>query len=374
MSAEPCRGERMRTDMMTFGAWIALFFIVQAVLTAVQYFTARKPVKLPVRIVLILAKALIAIAFALLVMAGPVFLRPVQAVLTAIYAVLLPDAAADLLTLILYRKKRRFAHLRLASLILGAAFFVYGTVNMQIVTPNEHTLTSPKLTEAHRVVFVSDLHVGSSQSFDTTRRTIEKIGAEHPDLVILGGDITDDYTTKAEMEETYRLFGALGVPICCIDGNHEIVQHPEYTEIEYTYDELLEALAQNGITILRDELVEISPDLLLLGREDMADPSKRQSAAKPDPERFLLVADHQPTSIEEHLALGADLQLSGHTHAAQFFPLRLIYPLFTPTYGEYEYDGGAKLIVSAGASGWRFPFRTEAHCEYEVVDLLPVGN
>ena len=42
MPAEPYRGERMRTDMMTFGVWIALFFIVQAVLTAVQYFTAGK--------------------------------------------------------------------------------------------------------------------------------------------------------------------------------------------------------------------------------------------------------------------------------------------------------------------------------------------
>ena len=364
----------MRTDMIAFGAWIALFFIVQAVLTVVQYFTAGKPVKVPVRIVLILAKALIAAAFALLVMAGPVFLRPVQAVLTAIYAVLLPDAAADLLTLILYRKKRRFAHLKLASLILGAVFFVYGTVNMQIVTPEYHTLTSPKLIESHRIVFVSDLHVGSAQSFETTRRTIEKIGAEHPDFVILGGDITDDYTTKAEMTETYRLFGALGVPIYYIDGNHEIVQHPEYAEIEYTYDELLGALEQNDIAILRDEYAELAPDLLLLGREDLADASKRQSVEMPDPERFLLVADHQPTSIKEHLALGADLQLSGHTHAGQFFPLRLIYPLFTPTYGEYEYNNGAKLIVSAGASGWRFPFRTEAHCEFEVVDLLPAGS
>ena len=52
--------------MKTYGMWIALFFIVQAVLTAVQYFTARKPVKLPIRIVLILAKALIAAALALL--------------------------------------------------------------------------------------------------------------------------------------------------------------------------------------------------------------------------------------------------------------------------------------------------------------------
>ena len=71
---------------------------------------------------------------------------------------------------------------------------------MQIVTPEYHSLASPKLTEAHRVVFVSDLHVGSSQSFDVTRKTIEMIGSEHPDFVILGGDITDDYTTKEEME------------------------------------------------------------------------------------------------------------------------------------------------------------------------------
>ena len=371
MSAEPCGGERMITYMITFGSWIALFFIVQAVLTAVQYFTAGKTMKLPVRILLIPAKALVAVAFALLVMAGPVFLRPVQAVLTAVYAALLPDAAADLLTLILYRKKRRFAHLRLASFILGAVFFVYGTVNMQIVRPDYHTLTSPKLRESYRIVFLSDLHVGSAQRFETTRRTIEKIGAVHPDLVILGGDITDDYTTRAEMEETYRLFGALGVPVYCIDGNHEIVQHPEYTEIEYTYDELLGALEQNGIVLLRDEYAEIAPDLLLLGREDLADPSKRQPVSKPDAEQFFLVADHQPTSIKEHLAMGADLQLSGHTHAAQFFPLGLLYPLFTPTYGEYAYDGGAMLYVSAGAGGWRFPFRTEAHCGFEVVDLQP---
>ena len=199
--------------MKTFGMWIALFIIVQAVLTAIQFFTTKQPVRWALRLVLIAAKALIAVAFALLVMAGPVFLRPVQPLLTMIYAVLLPDAAADLLTLLIWHGERSFRHLRRASLLLGAAFFLYGTVNMQIVTPEYHSFSSPKLTETHRIVFVSDLHVGSSQSFDTTRSTVEKIGAEHPDFVILGGDVTDDYTTKAEMEETYRLFGALGVPV-----------------------------------------------------------------------------------------------------------------------------------------------------------------
>ena len=64
--------------MKTYGVWIALFIIVQAALTAVQFFTNKKPVKWPIRLALIAAKALIAVAFALLVMAGPVFLRPVQ--------------------------------------------------------------------------------------------------------------------------------------------------------------------------------------------------------------------------------------------------------------------------------------------------------
>ena len=41
---------------------------------------------------------------------------------------------------------------------------------------------------------------------------------------------------------------------------------------------------------------------------------------------------------------------------------------------QYLLDNGAKLIVSAGGSGWRFPFRTEAHCGFEVVDLLPTGS
>ena len=359
--------------MKTFGMWIVLFISVQAALTAVQVFTNKKPVKWPIRLALIAAKALIAVAFALLVMAGPVFLRPIQPLLTVIYAVLLPDAAADLLTLLVWRRERSFRHLRRASLILGLAFFLYGTVNMQIVTPEYHRFASPKLTETHRIVFVSDLHVGSSQSFDTTRRTIEKIGAEDPDFVILGGDITDDYTTKAEMEETYRLFGALGVPVYYIDGNHELVQHPEYMPdgIDYSREELLSAIERNGITILRDETVSLAPDLLLLGREDSADLSQRKAVTKPAAGGFFLVADHQPVSIREHLALGADLQLSGHTHAAQFFPLKLLYPLFTPTYGEYEYPRGAKLYVSAGASGWRLPFRTEAHCRFDVVDLVP---
>ena len=365
--------------MQTHLIWILLFLAVQIVLSSVQFLLRNKTVKLGWRIVIIALKAIVAVGLALLVMAGPVFLRPVQPLMVAIYAVLLPDAAADLIYGLFCRirhKKRRFGPMKLLSLALGLVFFLYGTVNMQIVTPEYHTYTSAKLTETHRLVFVSDLHVGSSQSMETTRRIIQDIGAENPDFVILGGDITDDYTSREEMEETYRLFGELGVPVYYIDGNHEVVQHAEYLRdgLPYTQQELHDAMERNGIIVLKDTYVELAPDLMLLGREDAASDARDEVLPNPEPERFLLVADHQPTSMRSHATgYGADLQLSGHTHAGQLFPLKGIYTFFTYPYGEYTCED-MTMFVSAGASGWRVPFRTDGHCHFEVVTLQPEGN
>ena len=363
--------------MKIFLPWIGLFAAVQAALSLIQYLLRKRADRTGLRVVLILFKAALAVAFAFLVMAGPVFLRPVQPLLVALYAALLPDAAADLLCLLadkLRKKERRFAPYKLLSLALGCLFFVYGTWNMQTVTPERHTFTSDKLTQTHKLVFVSDLHVGSSQSFETTRGIVEQIRAEQPDCVILGGDITDDYTSKAEMEETYRLFGALGVPVYYIDGNHEVVQHAEYLKngLPYTPEELADAMDAGGIIVLKDAYAELAPDLMLLGREDAASAARTaaETLTDPAPDRYLVVADHQPGSVREHAALGADLQLSGHTHAGQLFPLRWINSLFIDAYGVYDYDG-TTLVVSAGASGWRVPFRTDAHCRYEVVTLEP---
>lgn len=368
--------------MKSFLPWILLFLAAEGVLGLIQFALRKRGPGPAGRFALIALKLVLAVAFAGLVMGGPVFLRPVQIPLVAAYAALLPDAAADLigsLWCLIRRRERSFGRIKLLSLLLGLAFFTYGTLNMQIVRPHYLSFSSDKLTREHRLVFVSDLHVGSAQSFETTRKTIESIRAERPDFVILGGDITDDYTPAAEMEETYRLFGSLGVPVYYIDGNHEVVQHARYLRggLPYTARELTEAIERSGVTILRDDYVELAPDLFLLGREDAAAKDERlpeERLPDPAPGRFLLVADHQPGSFPAHRALGADLQLSGHTHAGQLFPLRWLESPFMKVLGEYRSEDGGILYVSAGACGWRAPFRTEAGCRFEVVTLLPSGQ
>lgn len=350
--------------------WIFLFVIAEAVLSVLQFALRKKCAKNTLHFALAAVKIVLATAFAGLVMAGPVFLRPVQPFLVALYAALFADGVADLLyTVICAVKKceRKFAVQKILGLVFGVAFFIFGTVNMQTVVPKYHTYTSDLLKSEHKFVFISDMHVGSAQPMSVTAKTISDIKAQSPDFIILGGDIVDDYTTKAEMEETFRLFSQTGIPVYYIYGNHEVVQHPEYMKngIEYTEKDLVQAMEKNGIKILADSYADIAPDLVLLGRQDAASVLRKDEAfEKKPPEKFLLVADHQP------LSANADLIVAGHTHAGQFFPLKALYAVIGKVEGDYHI-GDIPMYISSGASGWRVPFRTDSHSAFEVITLKP---
>lgn len=359
--------------------FILLFLAAEALLTLAQYFI-RKGKKHPVlHIVLIVVKLLCAVAFAVLVLAGPVQLRKAQPFLMAAYVALFADAVADLVISIVCAARKKdpfFAGYKVVSLLCGAAFLAFGILNMEIVTPKNHEYTSEKLTAEHTLVFLADLHVGSAQPFSVTEKTVESVKAQAPDFVVLGGDITDDYTTKAEMEATFRLFGTIGCPVYYVYGNHDRQGHAEYANgRQYTEEEMEQAMADNGIIVLKDTFAQIAPDLLLLGREDISEGERRADAAtlsNPDRDCYLIVADHQPTEFKtQALTLGTDLQLSGHTHAGQLFPLKWLYALIGGyVYGDYQ-EGDAVMNVSAGACGWRMPLRTDARCNIEVIRLMP---
>ena len=364
--------------MKLYLQWALLCVLAEAVVTAVQIPLRNKLKKTVSRFAVIAAKMLAAIAFAVIVLAGPVVFRPVQPIMFALYAVLFADAVSDLiysLVCTVFKKERRFAVSKTLSVIFGVLFIVYGTVNMQTIKPEYHIYTSEKLSAEHTFVYLADLHVGSAQNFSTTEKTVAKIKSSGAEFVVLCGDITDDYTTKDEMVKTFALFRNFGVPVYYVYGNHDRQGYAEYAHgRQYTPEELEQAITSNGITILKDEFVQLSPDLLILGREDYSEKEGRADIStfvNPAPSSYLIVADHQPNGFKEHASFGADLQISGHTHAGQLFPLRFFYSLAAPVYGDYE-EQGAVMNVSAGACGWRMPFRTEAHCNYEVVTLKPV--
>lgn len=305
---------------------------------------------------------------------------------TAVYIALGADLLADVcrgVVRLLRRMRKKdarspYKRTVILTACLCVALFVCGSVNEKRSAVTTYTLRSEKLSRPYTVVFISDIHFGDPNEPDRLRRNVDTINAAQPDIVILGGDVTDDFSSRAEMEEAYSILGELNADTYFIFGNHDRQAHAFLANgAKYSEAELIEVIEANGITVLRDEAVPIGGELILIGREDESRPEGRKAlnaiAGADDRSRFRLIADHQPYDTEELGDFGAELQLSGHSHAGQLFPNRWLMHL--EGYNVYGQDniGQTVLLVSSGEGVWHTPFRTEAHSEIMIVELLPAA-
>ncbi len=254
-----------------------------------------------------------------------------------------------------------------------------GGQNMALVYRTEYTVTTQKSIreEGYRIAFLSDVHYGTVQSASVLKENISRINAQQPDIVILGGDIVEEGTTLEEMQEVFYYLGCLDAPlgIYFVYGNHD--RQADSKNRTYTDEELVAAIEDNGIVILEDETQLIGGELLLIGRADAAwdtntDRKEIGELLLPEQEGlFLLTLDHQPLEAEENAAAGVDLMLSGHTHAGQLFPVGYLTEWTGGmNYGLYQTDS-CQSIVSSGFAGWGCGIRTQGHCEYVIVDIVP---
>lgn len=316
------------------------------------------------------------IAYELIADASP-FVWKYDFPISAFYLALLADLSADILYLLsaILLKKKGYKVKMTLTMILLTVISSYSIINMQVVSANRHEIISDKLKNDYRFVFISDLHYGSSQSKATVDKTLKKISEEKPDFLLLGGDITDEHTYPDEAEYLYEQISKIGVPVYFIYGNHDRQERGEYLGSKRMSEKQLEdAIVNHGIQILYENFEMINDDLILLGREDPSHPKERK-AVKDLPvwpkDRYVICMDHTPYQNDEIMEVGADLQLSGHTHAGQLFPLKTLYALAgLNVVGDYHI-GDFDLYVSPGVSGWYLPLRNESHCYYEVFELSP---
>lgn len=263
----------------------------------------------------------------------------------------------------------------LVPVIIMAVLFTYGFWNMNHPIKTEYTVETAKNIREYKIALITDTHYATIQNTELLKEKIEEINAWEPDIVILGGDIVEEGTTKEKMEEVFRRLGGLvsKYGTYYVYGNHD--RQPYTNTPAYSREELAHVITGNGIVILEDSYIEINDDLILAGRADAGwgNSSGRASAEEllngADKEKFIIVADHQPIEAKENDAQGVDLELSGHTHAGQIWPVGCFTELMGElNYGEYQ-QGNCKVIVSSGFTGWGYPVRTQEHCEYVMVNL-----
>ena len=208
------------------------------------------------------------------------------------------------------------------------------------------------------IVAVTDIHLGTIVGRSRLDHIVDKINGLNPDLVLLPGDIVDEDlgpVIKQNLGEALRSIKArLGV--YGSTGNHE---HIGNVEQACTY------LTNHNIVMLRDQSVKIGNSFYLVGREDRAigrfDGHLRKALpelmAYVDKRYPIILMDHQPFGLNEAAVEGVDLQLSGHTHYGQLWPINYIVRSIYELPWGYKKIADTHFYVSNGVGTWGPPVR-----------------
>ncbi len=223
-----------------------------------------------------------------------------------------------------------------------------------------------------RIVTFSDGHLSATYGGRRFERVVEMVNAQRPDVVAVVGDLVDG--SVEDLREDVAPLGDLVSEhgVFFVTGNHE-----------YFVDTTawLRHLPTLGVQVLRNERVAITrggASFDLAGIDDRIAASSGVPGHGADLDAALdgrddatpvVLLAHQPVMVEQARAAGVDLQLSGHTHGGQLWPLDYAIRLDQPAVQGWSRHGGTQLYVTPGVGHWGPPMRVGARPEVTVVEL-----
>ena len=251
----------------------------------------------------------------------------------------------------------------LGAVALGAIIALRGPRVEQVVVPVAGL--HPDL-QGLRIVQISDLHVGRSIRRGYVERTVERARSLAPDLVALTGDMVDG--------PVERLAAHVAPLAALVEGGHAFFvlgNHDCYSGA----DAWIAHWREMGARVLLNEHAVLRKGAATLVVGGVVDPAYRarrpeislEDAPSAD---FRLLLAHNPKLAPLGARAGFDLQLSGHTHAGQFFPWTLAVRLVhAPHVAGLSREGQMWVYVSAGTGSWGPPVRFGTSPEITLITL-----
>lgn len=254
--------------------------------------------------------------------------------------------------------------LRLGYSVIGAVTLVVlgGYINALTTRVKEIPLTIHKSVIGNRemkILMASDIHLGALIGERQEQKLVRIINDQKPDLVLLCGDLVDGDIGPVLRKKLGRHIQEIRTPlgVYAITGNHEYIGGIRKT---------LPYLQSINIQVLRDEVVQLSNGIQLVGRDDrdsrrMGEGSNLKElkvlTRELDHSKPIIVMNHQPFNLQEAVDAGADLHLSGHTHHGQMWPFSYITEaIFELSWG-LKQKGNTIFYVSSGFGSWGPPVR-----------------
>lgn len=259
------------------------------------------------------------------------------------------------------------------TLAMSFVLITGGFINALIPKVKRYDITINKSAGSVRefkIAAVSDIHLGSIIRKRSMKKLSGTLVTLKPDLVLLLGDIVDGDIGPVLRDDLLSYFIC---PKCrdglfAITGNHEFIGGAKKT-IPY--------IESKGIRLLKDEVVVIEGGIQIIGRLDRDSQrfygQKRMSLEelmqKVDTDKPVILLDHQPFELDKSAGMGIDLQLSGHTHNGQMWPLNYVTEMiYDLSYG-YKRIKNTQFVVSSGYGLWGPRVRSGSHSEILLLDI-----
>ena len=251
------------------------------------------------------------------------------------------------------------------STILTAGYF-----NAQL--PRTTHLTIPVEKNAGqlttlRIAMASDFHLGQFYGRKSLARIVNTMNRHNPDMVMLVGDIFDRRPEPVVLNDLAAEFSRLQprYGVFYVNGNHDRGGNKGLFPITF--------FSSLGVQPLLDSLVLVNNSVYLAGRKDRSSGIRKtipELLHGIDRQLPVILLDHQPFNLEEAEQAGVDLQLSGHSHHGQLWPLNHITSaIFEQDWGLLQ-KGDTHYYISCGTGTWGPPVRTAGYAEVVIIDLI----
>lgn len=265
----------------------------------------------------------------------------------------------DIVTLFSPFTKRKLC----AVILLTIAGTIWCTAEAYFVRSRNITITTSKIDrERLRIVFLTDIHIGGLSTIWHFHRVMKLVDEASPDILLLGGDTIDGDMSYRE-RELLLLSGAAKKArygAYAVNGNHE-----HY----HILDEDVEGIIRScGINMLIDERVEAG-GITIIGLDDRHYGWIKPYLTPEDADKFVLVLKHRP-GVPVDAEGRFDLQLSGHTHGGQFWPVGYFKSMALHSTQGLSRKSGGYVYVSNGSGFNGAMMRLFTPPEVTVIDIV----
>ncbi len=258
-------------------------------------------------------------------------------------------------------ERKTFGLFLLGSVVLYTSYGLYHAGQLKTKFLSVSVKNAPQEWKGKKIAQISDVHLGLMKGEKLSRKIASLIDQQKVDFIFITGDLFDGIGD--DLSKSIKPLDRIKAPIYYITGNHET-----YLGI----DKAISAISNTKIRLLRDEIVDLG-GIQLIGidypprgwKKDIQPVLERMDQTKP-----AILLYHEPAQIETARRYQVSLQLAGHTHNGQMWPMKIFTSL---VYKGFDYGlhrmGDYTIYTSSGAGTWGPPMRIGSTAEVVIITI-----